>query len=86
MPGGKCGLTRVFSEKVLATLVFHVAGGGDGDAVIASVFDFGDGVYDGNYQPIPGVELGSLNLVPEPTTAVLIGVGILGIAYTSRRR
>jgi hypothetical protein len=76
-------MTQVFYDDVLSTLMFHVVAAGDGSAVISPFFAPADGVYDQSYQPIPGVILNSVMLsVPEPATVLLVGLGILGVAYT----
>lgn len=85
-PGGKFNF-QDFNGEVLGTLIFHLIDNGDGNAIVNTAFAAGDGVFDSSYAQIPGVVLNSVTLhTPEPTTAVLMGLGMLGIAYAGRRR
>jgi len=75
----------------IATLVFHVDVLGTEDETLAlsltsggNIFQIGDVV-----QPPGTIALSApitLTFVPEPTTAVLIGLGLLGLAISGRRQ
>ncbi len=78
---------------LLATLVFHVVGAGDGVGEIffnyqsnrGNTFAVGTGVVE----VIDQVALsgGPINvLTPEPTTALLVGLGLVGLGVAGRRR
>ena len=70
----------------IATLVFHItpqfAGG-----TITLCITCGGNILNANGANQGNVTLGpDIVLVPEPTTAMLIGIGILGLAAAGRRR
>lgn len=87
--------TRATGDGILlATLVFHVAGFGDGTGRIDIATSYGGGVYrvngidrghasggTGELIESPGLVL----VIPEPSTAVLLGVGVLALAVARRR-
>jgi len=77
---GVCGFT-------MATLVFNVTAAGDDAAFTLSsnspgnVLSLGDGSTPGN-----AVSGDFVVTTPEPTTAVLVGLGLLGLGVAGRRR
>jgi hypothetical protein len=77
---GACGFT-------MATLVFNVTNAGDDAAFTLSsnspgnVLSLGDGSTPGN-----AVSGDFVVTTPEPTTAVLVGLGLLGLGVAGRRR
>jgi hypothetical protein len=80
-PGGSCG--------TLGTLSFTLSG-------LAGVLDlgaivqptpFGTIIADGAGNDITaGQSLGTFSIIPEPTTASLLGLGLLGLTLAGRRR
>ena len=80
------------SPGVLATLVFHVVGAGDGIGEIFLNFDSnrGNTFTDGTLADVSGsVALGGtpINVItPEPSTALLVGLGLIGLGVAGRRR
>ncbi len=75
---------------VLATLVFHVAAVGDGLGEIDLVFDLATGQFWQDIWVGPGLPLnlsGSFTvLTPEPTTALLVMLGLAGLGVVGRTR
>jgi hypothetical protein len=44
-------------------------------------------IADGTFVDIAGISnLGTFTIIPEPTTASLLGLGLLGLAAAGRRR
>lgn len=86
--GGK-SRPGTFTDVWITTLVFHVVDPGDGQLVVTPYFSpSGDVIGDANNQDVaPLFALNSATIyTPEPTTALLFGLGLLGIAYAGRRR
>jgi hypothetical protein len=74
---------------LITTLTFLVVAAGDGIAEIDVVLNAGDGCFGTLGAPCaPGDFLtsGTAVLVPEPGTALLMGLGLAGLAYAGRRR
>lgn len=77
------------TSEYLGTLVFHVIGVGDGlgeiglliDPQVGGIVQLGGGV-----NPPVALHGGVSVLTPEPTTAVLIGLGLAGLGVAGRRR
>lgn len=75
----------------IVSMVFHVVEPGAGTAVITPLFATGDAIGGGAADGYPDLTtsftLNSATIItPEPTTAVLLGLGLFGIAYAGRRR
>ena len=86
--GGK-SRPGVFSDTWITTLVFHVADTGDGELTVTPYFNPpADVIGDADNNDIASqFALNSVSIhTPEPTTALLFGLGLLGIAYAGRRR
>ena len=83
-------LTGIYGD-VLATLVFHVADVGDGIGEINLLLD---GLTGNVYVDAAGGTDGDLNfgsagiavITPEPSTALLVGLGLIGLGVAGRRR
>jgi hypothetical protein len=76
----------------IATLVFDVATGFASESLSLSL-DSGGNVLEANGATVPSSAVGFSSpilltgaSVPEPTTAMLIGLGIVGLAAAGRRR
>jgi hypothetical protein len=86
-PGNTAG------SELLATLVFHVIGVGDGVGDIffnyqsnrGNTFAVGTGVVEVIDQVLLGGSPINV-LTPEPTTALLVGLGLVGLGVAGRRR
>jgi hypothetical protein len=77
------------SDIWIAQLVFHVASLGDGSSTIELTL-LGNGstvvsVGGADISSTTGIS-GSYTFVPEPTTALLIGFGLVGLTLAGRRR
>jgi len=74
----------------IATLVFHVDATGDSQSlalnlsVPSAILQLGDTLVDLNTVALSAPI--TVTFVPEPTTAVLIGLGLLGLAISGRRQ
>jgi len=70
----------------VATLVFHVTGAGGG--VIDLTLGANGAIVEsyGNNVTSTTTTSGSFTLIPEPTTALLIGFGLAGLALAGRRQ
>lgn len=86
LPGAAPGTTG----GLLATLVFHVAAAGDGVGEIGFSFAGIDGnilQYGDNSTDTPVFSGSPINVItPEPTTALLVGLGLVGLGVAGRRR
>lgn len=87
-PGQQAGA----GSALVTTLTFQVIGGTDGTANVDVFFNSGDGFIAPTGAPI-GLENTSLigasvsfTPVPEPGTALLMGLGLSGLAVAGRRR
>ena len=78
--GGTTGL--------MATLVFDVIGTSGPAAISLSLTSPGNVIGDANGGAIAATTSGSgsINIVPEPTTALLVGLGLAGLGIAGRRR
>jgi len=71
----------------LATLVFHVMNvAGSTTTDIVPVVTTLSGTGGANFSGVTTVVPLSIHVVPEPTTTMLMGLGLLGILYAGRRR
>jgi hypothetical protein len=77
----------------IATLVFHVAAIGDGQSTIElTLLGNGSTIITANGQnisdqvPVGGTFVVNTTSVPEPTTALLIGFGLVGLTLAGRRQ
>ncbi len=80
--------TQNTGSSLLATLVFDVTAVGDGSAAISLSL-----TSPGNVIGLPGGAEGTATLsgngvvtTPEPTTALLVGLGLTGLGYAGRKR
>lgn len=72
------------SNELLATLTFEVVG--SGRPFIRSSLAFGDDVIVNGVSVKDSVTLGSVQLTPEPGTALLLGLGLAGLAASRQSR
>jgi len=71
----------------LGTATFVLTGAPGVIAVGAVGMPFGTVIGDGGFNDITAVSnLGTFTIVPEPTTASLLGLGLLGLTVAGRRR
>jgi len=75
-------------EVVITTLTFAVVGIGNGD--VKGTFLIGDGIFADSFLPVAEEDftLGStsISIIPEPTTALLMGLGLVGLGLSGGRR
>jgi hypothetical protein len=72
----------------VGSLVFHVLGA-PGNTVVSAFFNpAGDGWLDNGYAFSLNANLGAatVHVIPEPTTAILVGAGFIGLLAAGRRR
>jgi len=73
---------------VLGTIAFEAVGAGD--ALVSLTFDAGGNIFNINgsdWSAQVALDNGSdINVVPEPTTALLVGLGLVGLGVSGRRR
>ncbi len=76
------------STGLMATLVFDVIGVSGPAAISLSLSSPGNVIGDANGGAIAATTSGSgsINIVPEPTTALLVGLGLAGLGIAGRRR
>ncbi len=76
------------AAPLLATLVFSVTGTGGSAAISLSQSSPGNviGLAGGASTTATLAGSGSVNIVPEPTTALLVGLGLAGLAVAGRRK
>jgi hypothetical protein len=77
--------------QLIATMVFHVIEAGPGQAVVSPWFATGDAIGGSINDGFPNLTASFTTHAatihtPEPTTAILLGLGMVGIAYAGRRR
>jgi len=73
------------SGRLISTLTFKVIGGA-GQTSIASIIAAGDSGATGN-QFVNGTSASvTINAIPEPGTALLMGLGLAGLGFAGRRR
>jgi hypothetical protein len=73
-PAGRLGTLQVTANAV-------------GTSIVSTFIDINDGINDDNFQAVAiGHASASLTVVPEPTTALLMGLGLVGLGLSGRRR
>jgi hypothetical protein len=71
----------------LGTASFVLSGNGGSISIGAVGVPFGTVIGDGTFQDITASSsLGTFTMIPEPTTASLLGLGLLGLTVAGRRR
>jgi hypothetical protein len=81
--------TFVTGSNVIARIQFQVLAVGDGIGEINMTLTAGGNIYQVSGNPLSPITLtgGQINVItPEPTTAVLVGLGLAGLAVAGRRR
>ena len=87
VPGGVGSTPAKASNTWIGSLVFHVESGYAGGLIQLCMTCGGNILSTTNGNESTLVALGApLVLVPEPTTAALIGLGVLGLAIAGRRK
>lgn len=81
---GTVGTALPAGTYSLGTLTVNATGNTD---VVFGLVRGVDVIQDVNFNPIPGVTSASaaITVVPEPGTALLMGLGIVGLAFAGRR-
>jgi hypothetical protein len=77
------------SNLFIASLTFQVIDAGDGIGEIVLTIDAEGGIFQVSGDPNSPLTIanGNVNVItPEPTTAVLVGLGLLGLGVAGRRR
>jgi len=76
------------TTDLMATLVFDVIGTSGSAAISLSLTSPGNVIGDANGGAIAATTSGSgsVSIVPEPTTALLVGLGLAGLGIAGRRR
>ena len=75
-------------SSLLATLVFDVTGAGGFASIVLSQTAPGNVIGQPGGTSTTGTLIGSggVNIVPEPTTALLVGMGLAGLGFAGRRK
>jgi len=76
------------ADTLVLSLLFQVVGAGDGTANVDVVFNNGDGIFINAADTDPSNLLltgTSVSIVPEPGTALLMSLGLAGLASAGRR-
>lgn len=72
-------------QVLVGTLVLEASAVGSLGLAVASAAYIGGGILDGSAVTV-GSNFAAANVVPEPTTAAMLGLGLLGLSFAGRRR